>query len=86
MAGRMSTNQPLNASHADGALETIVQARDLRRRYVLLALSGSGYVLSIPVLTLIVLLIAAALAGLLAAQAPARRAARLDVLGALASE
>jgi putative ABC transport system permease protein len=50
------------------------------------ALSGSGYVLSIPVLTLIVLLIAAALAGLLAAQAPARRAARLDVLSALASE
>jgi putative ABC transport system permease protein len=50
------------------------------------ALSGSGYVLSIPVLTLIVLLIAAALAGLLAAQAPARRAARIDVLSALASE
>jgi ABC-type lipoprotein release transport system permease subunit len=36
--------------------------------------------------TLFVLLIAAALAGLLAAQLPARRAARLDVLGALASE
>jgi putative ABC transport system permease protein len=51
-----------------------------------LALSGSGYVLSIPVGTLVVLLIAAALAGLLAAQLPARRAARLDVLGALASE
>jgi len=51
-----------------------------------LALSGSGYVLSIPVGTLILLLIAAALAGLLAAQAPARRAARLDVLSALASE
>jgi putative ABC transport system permease protein len=50
------------------------------------ALSGSGYVLSIPVGTLILLLIAAALAGLLAAQAPARRAARLDVLSALASE
>ena len=50
------------------------------------ALSGSGYVLSIPVFTLIVLLLAAALAGLLAAQAPARRAARLDVLSALASE
>ena len=49
-------------------------------------LSGSGYVLSIPVGTLILLLIAAALAGLLAAQAPARRAARLDILGALASE
>ena len=50
------------------------------------ALSGSGYVVSIPVGTLVVLLIAAALAGLLAAQAPARRAARLDVLRALASE
>jgi ABC-type lipoprotein release transport system permease subunit len=36
--------------------------------------------------TLILLLLAAALAGLLAAQAPARRAARLDILGALASE
>jgi putative ABC transport system permease protein len=51
-----------------------------------LALSGSGYVLSIPVGTLLVLLIASALAGLLAAQLPARRAAKLDVLGALASE
>jgi putative ABC transport system permease protein len=51
-----------------------------------LALSGSGYVLSIPVGTLAVLLIAAALAGLLAAQLPARRAARLDVLGALAGD
>ena len=50
------------------------------------ALSGSGYVLSIPIGTLILLLIAAGLAGLLAAQLPARRAARLDVLGALASE
>ncbi|HXB63289.1 MAG TPA: FtsX-like permease family protein [Solirubrobacteraceae bacterium] len=50
------------------------------------ALSGSGYVLSIPVGTLILLLIAAALAGLLAAQGPARRAARLDVLSALGSE
>ena len=51
-----------------------------------LALSGSGYVISIPVGTLVVLLIAAALAGLLAAQLPARRAARLDVLGALTGE
>jgi putative ABC transport system permease protein len=51
-----------------------------------LALSGSGYVLSVPVGTLVVLLLLAALAGLLAAQLPARRAARLDVLGALASE
>ncbi len=52
----------------------------------IIALSGSGYVVSIPVGTLLVLLIAAALAGLIAAQAPARRAARLDVLQALASE
>lgn len=51
-----------------------------------LALSGSGYVLSIPIGTLILLLLAAAIAGLLAAQLPARRAAKLDVLGALASE
>jgi putative ABC transport system permease protein len=50
------------------------------------ALSGSGYVVSIPVGTLVVLLIASAVAGLLAAQLPARRAAKLDVLGALASE
>jgi putative ABC transport system permease protein len=49
-----------------------------------LALSGSGYVIAVPVGTLFVLLIAAAVAGLLAAQLPARRAARLDVLGALA--
>jgi putative ABC transport system permease protein len=51
-----------------------------------LELSGSGYVLAIPVGTLVLLLIASALAGLLAAQLPARRAAKLDVLGALASE
>jgi putative ABC transport system permease protein len=50
------------------------------------ALSGSGYVISIPVGTLFILLIASAVAGLLAAQLPARRAAKLDVLGALASE
>jgi putative ABC transport system permease protein len=51
-----------------------------------LALSGSGYVESIPVGTLAILLVVAALAGLLAAQPPARRAARLDMLEALASE
>jgi putative ABC transport system permease protein len=51
-----------------------------------LTLSGSGYVLSIPVGTLIVLLVLAAIAGLAAAQLPARRAARLDMLQALASE
>ena len=53
---------------------------------VAFALSGSGYVISIPVGTLLVLLVVAALAGLLAAQLPARRAARLDLLQALAAE
>jgi putative ABC transport system permease protein len=51
-----------------------------------LTLSGSGYVQSIPVGTLLVLLVVAGVAGLLAAQLPARRAARLDVLGALAGD
>jgi putative ABC transport system permease protein len=51
-----------------------------------LALSSAGYVLSVPVGTLIVLLIAAGIAGVLAAQLPARRAARLDLLQALVSE
>jgi putative ABC transport system permease protein len=51
-----------------------------------LALSGSGFVLSIPVGTLILLLVISAIAGLIASQLPARRAARLDVLRALASE
>jgi putative ABC transport system permease protein len=51
-----------------------------------LTLSGSGYVQSIPVGTLFILLIVAAGAGLLAAQLPARRAARLDMLAALAGD
>jgi len=51
-----------------------------------LTLSGSGYVQSIPVGTLFILLIVAAAAGLLAAQLPARRAARLDMLAALAGD
>jgi putative ABC transport system permease protein len=51
-----------------------------------LTLSGSGYVQSIPVGTLVILLIVAAGAGLLAAQLPARRAARLDMLAALAGD
>jgi putative ABC transport system permease protein len=51
-----------------------------------LTLSGSGYVQSIPVGTLAVLLVVAAFAGLIAAQLPARRAAKLDVLRALADE
>jgi putative ABC transport system permease protein len=50
------------------------------------ALSGSGYVQSFPVGTLVILLFVAALAGLIAAQLPARRAARLDMLQALAGE
>jgi ABC-type antimicrobial peptide transport system permease subunit len=36
--------------------------------------------------TLLILLLVAALAGVVAAQLPARRAARLDVLGALAGD
>jgi putative ABC transport system permease protein len=51
-----------------------------------LALSGSGYVQSYPVGTLIILLVVAALAGVLAAQIPARRASRLDMLSALAGD
>jgi putative ABC transport system permease protein len=50
------------------------------------AFSGSEYVQAYPVGTLAILLFVAALAGLLAAQLPARRAARLDMLRALASE
>ena len=50
------------------------------------ALSGTGYVQSIPAGTLVVLLVVAALAGILAAQLPARRAARLDMLRAIATE
>jgi putative ABC transport system permease protein len=51
-----------------------------------LVLSGSGYVVAIPVGTLVVLLVVAALAGVIAAQPPARRAARLDFLRAVTSE
>lgn len=50
------------------------------------ALSGSGYVQAFPIGTLFILLVVAALAGVLAAQLPARRAARLDMLEALATE
>ena len=45
-----------------------------------------GFELSIPVPTLLVLLVLAGLAGVAAAVLPARRAARLDVLDALAYE
>ena len=49
-------------------------------------LADEGFTLSIPVGTLIVLLVLAVLAGVLAAIGPARRASRLDVLEALAYE
>ncbi len=49
-------------------------------------LKDEGFALSYPVGTLIVLLVFAALAGVLAAIAPARRASRLDVLEALQYE
>jgi putative ABC transport system permease protein len=51
-----------------------------------LALSSSGFVLSIPVGTLAILLVVSGVAGVIAALAPARRAARLDFLQALSSE
>jgi putative ABC transport system permease protein len=49
-------------------------------------LADEGFVLSFPVVTLIVLLVLAALAGVVAAIGPARRAAKIDVLDALAYE
>jgi putative ABC transport system permease protein len=49
-------------------------------------LRDQGFVLSFPVGQLILILVVAALAGVLAAVAPARRASRLDVLQALAYE
>jgi putative ABC transport system permease protein len=49
-------------------------------------LADEGFELSYPVGTLIILLVLAALAGVLAAIFPARRAARLDVLQAVAYE
>jgi putative ABC transport system permease protein len=49
-------------------------------------LKGEGFTLSYPVGSLAVLLVLAALAGVLAAIAPARRASRLDVLRALQYE
>ena len=49
-------------------------------------LADEGFELSYPVGTLLVLLMLAALAGVLAAIWPARRAAKLDVLRALAYE
>jgi putative ABC transport system permease protein len=49
-------------------------------------LRDEGFTLSYPVGTLVVLLVLAALAGVLAAIPPARRASRLDVLEAVAYE
>jgi putative ABC transport system permease protein len=49
-------------------------------------LEDEGFVLSYPVGQLVLILIVAAFAGVVAAIAPARRAARLDVLQALAYE
>jgi putative ABC transport system permease protein len=49
-------------------------------------LADEGFTLSYPVGTLIILLVLAALAGVVAAIGPARRASRLDVLRALAYE
>ena len=49
-------------------------------------LADEGFMLSIPIGTLILMLVLAALAGVLAAIGPARRASRLDVLEALAYE
>jgi putative ABC transport system permease protein len=51
-----------------------------------LAFSSNEYVQAYPIGTLLILLVVAALAGVLAAQLPARRAAKLDVLGALSAE
>lgn len=50
------------------------------------ALSGEGVTFAVPVVALVVLTIVAVLFGVLAAIAPARRAARLDVLNALQYE
>jgi putative ABC transport system permease protein len=49
-------------------------------------LADEGFTLSIPVGTLLVLLVLAVIAGIVAAIGPARRASRLDVLQALAYE
>jgi putative ABC transport system permease protein len=49
-------------------------------------LSGSGFVLVIPVVTMIVLFVLAGVAGLAAAAWPARRAAKVDILAAIATQ
>ena len=50
------------------------------------ALSGSGFVFVVPVGTMVILFVLAGIAGLLAAAWPARRAARVDILAAIATE
>jgi putative ABC transport system permease protein len=49
-------------------------------------LADEGFELSYPIVTLVILLVLAAIAGVVAAIGPARRASRLDVLRALAYE
>jgi putative ABC transport system permease protein len=49
-------------------------------------LEDEGFVLSYPIGQLLLILIVAGLAGVVAAIAPARRAARLNILDALAYE
>jgi putative ABC transport system permease protein len=51
-----------------------------------LALHSRGFVLAIPAGTLVILLVVSGLAGIVAGALPARRAARLDPLEALATE
>jgi putative ABC transport system permease protein len=62
---------------AVGTLFALVIARSM---------AGSGFVISVPVATLVVLLVVAGLAGVVAAVPPARRAAHLEVLSALSAE
>jgi putative ABC transport system permease protein len=52
---------------------------------VVSAMSGDGIILSIPIPNLIVIVVGGALAGIIAAIFPARKAARLDILDALAT-
>jgi putative ABC transport system permease protein len=65
-----------------GVLVGLVAGIGLRQ-----ALSGDGVeVLVVPFATVVVILVLAVLLGVLAAALPARRAARLDILGAIATE
>jgi len=59
---------------------------DLEAVAIAQPLKEDGFILSIPAAQLVVLLVLAAIAGVLAAILPARRASRLDVLDALAYE